>query len=243
REVEPRITGYASRALHTASDAQIDNRKLCKALRERCEMRGVVVREQSPVEEILVEESSVRGVRSPEGRVGADRVILCAGAYTPQIDGLPEPDRVPVRPVKGQALSVGLSSPPEINHVIRGTSTYCVPKGDGRMVIGSTMEEEGFDTRVTAGGVLDLLHKAYEILPFVYENELLETWAGLRPASRDSLPILGPSSHTDGLAFATGHYRNGILLTPITVQLVSEWFRSGSIPELMETFLPARFQG
>ncbi len=104
------------------------------------------------------------------------------------------------------------------------------------------MKEEGFDRRVTAGAVLDLLHEAYEVIPFIYENELLETWAGLRPASRDSLPILGPSVTTENLVFATGHYRNGILLTPVTVQLLSDWFNDRSVPKGMEPFLPSRFQ-
>lgn len=242
RELEPRISSYISAAILTTSDFQIDNRRLVDALEERCRLRGAELRDGEPVRHLHVEDGAVRRVTTEADTIEPDRVVLCAGAWTPHLEGLPEPDRMPVRPVKGQALSVALSDPPEINHVIRSPEVYCVPKDDGRMVIGSTMEEEGFDGRVTAGGVLDLLHRAYELLPFVYERELLETWAGLRPASRDNLPILGPSTRTDNLAFATGHYRNGILLTPITVQLMGRWIRDDAVPETMQPLLPARFQ-
>lgn len=242
REMEPRISSYISMALYTASDYQIDNRRFLQALRVRCERRGVTLRDQEAVERINVRNGSVTHLTTEADEVKADWFVLAAGAWTPRLPGLPEPDRMPVRPVKGQALAVALSDPPEIQHVIRSPDVYCVPKDDGRMVIGSTMEEEGFDTRVTAGAMLDLLHRAYELLPFVYERELLETWAGLRPASRDLRPILGPSACTDNLAFATGHFRNGILLTPITVQLMGQWMSDESVPEAMEPLLPTRFQ-
>ncbi len=242
REMEPRITHYVTEAMYTGSDHQIDNRKLVEGLVRRCEDRSVTLHESTPVEEILIEQGTVRGVRTSEGTHEADEVILAAGAWSGRMDGLPEEDNLRIRPVKGQALAVGLSDPPEIEHVVRSPDVYCVPKDDGRLVVGSTMEEEGFDETVRAGGVLDLLHHAYEVLPFVYEQPLLETWAGLRPASHDSLPVMGPSPTAEGLIYATGHYRNGILMTPITIDLIGRWMRTREVPDLMEPFLPVRFQ-
>lgn len=242
REIEPRISNYVSKAIRVSSEYQVDNRRLLDALRERCRGRGVTLLEERPVEAVVVEDNRVRSVRTPDGDVPGDHCVICAGAYSGRLDGLPEADRMPVRPVKGQALSVGLSEPAEVEHVLRSSDVYCVPKDGGRLVIGATMEEEGFDTTVTAGAVLDLLHDAYEMVPFIYENELLETWAGLRPASRDSRPIIGPSAVTENLSFATGHYRNGILLTPITIQLLTESIDQPELPERLEPFRPARFQ-
>lgn len=242
RDREPRISNYVSKAIYTKSDYQVDNRRLCEALIERCKKRGAELCSNEPVERLVVDGGRITAVETTGGSYQPDVCVMSAGAWSSKIEGLPQTDQLPIRPVKGQALSVDLSSPPEIEHVIRGPSTYCVPKDDGRMVIGSTMEEEGYDKRTTAGGVLDLLHKAYEILPFIYEQELLETWANLRPASVDSLPVIGPSKHTENLVFATGHYRNGILLTPITIELISAWIDGGDIPDLMEPFLPSRFE-
>ncbi|MFB6226959.1 MAG: glycine oxidase ThiO [bacterium] len=242
RELEPRISSYVSKAIRVSSEYQVDNRRLAEALKERAKLRNVDLHERTPAETIRVENGSVQSVSTPKGDFSADYYLLCAGAKTGKIDGLPESDRMPIRPVKGQALSVQLSDPPEVEHVLRSQDVYCVPKDDGRLVVGATMEEEGYDTTVTAGAVLNLLHDAYEMVPFIYENELLETWAGLRPASRDSRPIIGPSTSTDNLGFASGHYRNGILLTPVTVQSTKNWLENGDAPELLEPFLPSRFQ-
>jgi len=242
RNLEPRVSSYVTRAIKVPSESQVDNRRLTEALRLRCENRGVSIHEREPVEQFTFSGSSISEVKTEHSTYPADFVVICAGAYSGGIHGLNEEDRMPVRPVKGEALSVALGDPPEVEHVVRTPDVYCVPKSDGRMVIGGTMKEEGFDTTVTAGGILDLLHDAYEVLPFVYERELLETWAGLRPASLDSLPILGPSTCTDNLGFATGHYRNGILLTPVTVKLVTEWINSSTVPGSMEPFSPARLK-
>jgi glycine oxidase len=242
RSMEPRISSYVVEGLYVSSERQVDNRKLVEALAERCRVRGVDLHEREPVRSIRYKHDRIETVVTPEKKYQPDFVLLCAGVGFHRIDGLKEPDQMPVRPVKGEALSVRLDEPPEVEYVLRTPDVYCVPKRDGRLVIGGTMREEGFDRRVTAGAVLDLLHEAYEVIPFIYEKELLETWAGLRPASRDSLPILGPSPTTENLAFATGHYRNGILLTPVTVQLLVDWFEDRTVPNLMEPLLPSRFQ-
>lgn len=242
RKVEPRISSYVVQGVRVPSERQVDNRRLVDALAERCRHREVKLHEHEPMEELIYDGNRVSRVRTSDGTYGTDYVMICAGAHSSRIGGLREADRMPVRPVKGEALSVRLDDPPEVEHVLRTSDVYCVPKSDGRLVVGGTMREEGFEETVTAGAVLDLLHEAYEVLPFVYEKELLETWAGLRPASRDSLPILGPSSVTENLGFATGHYRNGILLTPVTIQLVSDWFESNDPSREMQPFLPSRFQ-
>lgn len=242
RSMEPRISSYVVEGVYVPSERQVDNRKLVKALVERCRMRGVDLREDEPVRSVQYDDDRIETVVTSKGEYQPDEVLICAGVGSSRIDGLKEPDQMPVRPVKGEALSVRLDEPPEIEHVLRTSDVYCVPKSDGRLVVGGTMKEEGYDRRVTAGAVLDLLHEAYEVAPFIYEKELLETWAGLRPASRDSLPILGPSAITDNLVFATGHYRNGILLTPVTVHLLSDWFENRTVPKSMGPFLPSRFQ-
>jgi glycine oxidase len=242
REIEPRLSPYVTRALAIPSERQVDNRRLAEALEKRCEQRGVKLHDHEEVVDLVYDDDSIAELHTESDRYQPDLVIICAGANSGTINGLCETDRMPVRPVKGEALSVRLGEPPEIEHVLRAPDVYCVPKNDGRLVIGGTMREEGFDRTVTAGGILDLLHEAYEVGPFIREKELIETWAGLRPASQDSLPILGPSSHTDNLGFATGHYRNGILLTPVTIQLVTEWIATRTIPEAMTPFLPSRFQ-
>lgn len=242
REIEPRISNYVSKAIFCKSEYQVDNRELVRLQKMLCQKRNVEIHEHEPLRAVRYENNRIKTVQSKSSEFNPDTVILAAGVETSRLPGLRESDQLPIRPVKGQALSVKLSEPPEISHVIRSPDVYCVPKDDGRLVIGSTMEEKGFNRTVTAGAILDLLHDAYEVLPFIYENEFLESWSGLRPASRDSLPVLGPSQYTENLIFATGHYRNGILLTPITVKLLSEYVRNRSIPAPMTEFLPGRFQ-
>ena len=150
---------------------------------------------------------------------------------------------VPVRPVKGQLLYLrGPADQPLCQRNVRGLEVYVVPRGDGRVVVGATVEEQGFDTRVTAGAVGDLLRAALELLPDVAELELAETVVGLRPGSPDNAPMLGPAG-PDGLVVATGHYRNGILLTPVTADAIAELLATGRAPEMIAPFAPGRFTG
>jgi glycine oxidase len=148
-----------------------------------------------------------------------------------------------VRPVKGQLLYLrGPADQPLCHRNVRGLEVYVVPRGDGRVVVGATIEEQGFDTRVTAGAVADLLRAALELLPDVAELELAETVVGLRPGSPDNAPMLGPAG-PEGLVVATGHYRNGILLTPVTADAVAELLATGRVPEAIAPFAPGRFAG
>src|SRR5690606_33584571 len=152
--------------------------------------------------------------------LAADHVVLAAGTWAGRIAGLPDAARPPVRPVKGQILTLRL--PPgeplltrTVRGIVRGSSIYLVPRGDGRIVAGATVEERGWDTRVTAGGAYELLRDTLTLVPGLDDAELVAARTGLRPGSPDDRPLIG-SAGIDGLVVAAGHYRNGILLTPIT---------------------------
>ena len=179
--------------------------------------------------------------------VECDRALVAAGARSASLDGIPTEARPPLRPVKGQLLHLRSApgQPPVAASLsgrnIRGVDVYLVARGDGRVVVGASSEEQGFDTSVTAGGVLELLRGAYELVPGVSELELRETVAGLRPATPDNAPVIGPGA-LEGLIWATGHYRNGILLTPITADAVADVVESGALPEALQGFSPERFE-
>jgi glycine oxidase len=171
----------------------------------------------------------------------AGTVVLAAGCWSGGVGGLAAEALPPVRPVKGQLLYLrGPVDQPLCSRNVRGLEVYVVPRGDGRVVVGATVEEQGFDTTVTAGAVHDLLRAALELLPEVAELELAETVVGLRPGSPDNAPMLGPAG-PEGLVVATGHYRNGILLTPVTADAIAELLASGRVPELIAPFGPERF--
>jgi glycine oxidase len=172
--------------------------------------------------------------------------VLAAGCWSAELPGLPPDVRPPVRPVKGQILRLRASDPlaPRLACTVRGLrqgrSIYTVPRADGRVVVGATVEEKGWDTTVTAGAVRELLEDATEVIPALGEFELVET--RLRPGTPDNGPILGPSALA-GLVMATGHYRNGILLTPITADAVAAAALGEALPEVAVPFSAARFAG
>lgn len=239
RALEPGLARNVRAGLLAPDDHQIDNRALLAALLAAGERAGVqLVRARAAGLELSGER--VTGVvLAGERALAAGSVVLAAGCWSAQIRGLP-PGWLPVRPVKGQLLHLRAGGQPELaRRVIRGLRVYVVPRGDGRYVIGATVEEQGYDTAVTAGGVLDLLRHAYELLPGVTELELTETVAGLRPATPDNAPLIGRGP-VDGLAIATGHYRNGVLLTPLTADVVAELVETGSLPPGLEPFTPDR---
>ncbi|HEY4278044.1 MAG TPA: FAD-dependent oxidoreductase [Conexibacter sp.] len=174
-------------------------------------------------------------------RIAADQVVIAAGAWTSQLAGLPPAARVPIRPVKGQILRLrDPAGPGLLTRVLRMSPVYIVPRGDGRYVLGATMEEQGFDTTVTAGGVFELLRDASELLPGISELVIEEQEAGLRPGTPDNAPALGAGA-LDGLHWATGHHRNGVLLTPITADLLLASLTGAPLPELAAPFTPERF--
>ena len=241
REREPHLAPGVSAAIFSALDHQVDNRKLAAALREAFIRAGGVLLESTPVKEVLSGGGRVTGVRTGDETLDATTVIIAAGPWSRDIPGLPDALRPPVRPLKGQMLAVQMPwGKPLLNHVVWGPEIYLVPRLDGRLLIGATVEEMGFDASITAGGIMDLLRDTWEILPGVYDLPIVETWVGFRPTSRDDAPILGPTA-LDGLVMATGHHRNGILLAPVTANAVADYVLSGDLPAAIAPFGLERF--
>ena len=246
RAREPRLAGKIAGALFSPQDHQVDNRKLTKALRIAAEGAGVKILEHRPVKEIVVQGGRAKGVKLDDGTIAAaDTVVLAAGAWSRAIGGLPPDRRPPVRPVKGQMLALRMDpSAPLLSHVLWAPGAYLVPRRDGRLIIGATAEEKGFDASVTAGGLLTLLEAAWRAVPAVEELPVEEIWVGHRPGSRDDAPILGRGP-LEGLFYATGHYRNGILLAPVTADAMARLILDDVVepaikPFGLERFLPAR---
>jgi glycine oxidase len=246
RAREPHLAGKIAGALFSPQDHQLDNRKLVQALRVVAEAAGVMLHEHRPVKEILVQGGQARGVLLGDGTtVPADMVVLAAGAWSRGIGGLPLDRRPPVRPVKGQMLALKMdAAAPLLNHVLWVPGAYLVPRLDGRLIIGGTVEEKGFDNTITAGGMLTLLETAWRAVPAVEELPVHEIWVGHRPGSRDDAPILGHGP-LDGLFYATGHHRNGILLAPVTADAMARLILDDVAepviqPFGLERFLPAR---
>ena len=246
REIEPALSPRVTAAIRCESDHQVDNRLMVEALGRAYQRYGGVLCESSNVERIVTESEVVTGVQTQESFQAADVIILAAGCWSAQIEGLPDAILPPVRPVKGQMLALQMEDGITIKNVIRTvrarypTSVYLVPRTDGRLIVGATSEEMGFDTRLTAGGIFELLRGAWEAVPGIYELPLLETWTGLRPGSRDNAPILGKTP-IENLIYATGHYRNGILLTPITAYEISKLILTGETSETIVSFQLDRF--
>jgi glycine oxidase len=243
RQLEPGLHPGIRGGVLAAGDHQVDNRALVEALLVACQRVGVRM-VAGRVTELTVEGDRVTGVALGDGqRLAAGTVVLAAGCWSGTLGGVAAEALPPVRPVKGQLLYLrGPADEPLCSRNVRGLEVYVVPRGDGRVVVGATVEEQGFDTRVTAGAVHDLLRAALELLPDVAELELLETVCGLRPGSPDNAPMIGPAG-PEGLVVATGHYRNGILLTPVTADAVAELLATGRVPEAIAPFAPGRFAG
>lgn len=240
RQREPHLSRTVTAALFSPLDHQVDNRKVALALKTAFLRAGGILREHTNVEEIIIQNGTVRGLRLPSETVTADVVVLAAGVWSKNIKGLPDTLSLPVRPIKGQMLAVMSPDHPLLTHVVWHPKGYLVPRQDGRLLVGATVEEHGFDTQMTAGGVLGLLRGAWEILPGIYDLPIVETWAGLRPGSRDDAPILGLTD-IRGLVLATGHHRNGILLAPITAQTISELILTDQVPDIIKPFSLSRF--
>ena len=247
REIEPALSPRVTAAIRCESDHQVDNRLMVKALQRAYHGYGGALHENNAVETIQIENGVATGIKTQDGeKHSGDVIVLSAGCESAQIQGLPDAIRPPVRPVKGQMLALQMEAGITVKNVIRTvrarypTSVYLVPRTDGRLIVGATSEEMGFDTRLTAGGVFELLRGAWEAVPGVYELPLLETWTGLRPGSRDNAPILGETP-VENLIYATGHYRNGILLTPITAYEIAKLILTGETSERIRRFQLDRF--
>ena len=247
REIEPALSPRVTAAIRCESDHQVDNRLMVKALQRAYQRCGGALHENNTVETIHIENGIATGIKTQDGeKHNAGVIVLSAGCESAQIQGLPDDIRPPVRPVKGQMLALQMEAGITVKNVIRTvrarypTSVYLVPRTDGRLIVGATSEEMGFDTRLTAGGVFELLRGAWEAVPGIYELPLLETWTGLRPGSRDNAPILGETP-VENLIYATGHYRNGILLTPITAYEIAKLILTGETSGTIIRFRLDRF--
>ncbi|MEO3813870.1 glycine oxidase ThiO [Sphaerisporangium sp. B11E5] len=248
RRLEPMLAPGVRGGVLAAEDAWVDPRRVADALLAAAVRRGVtLVRDR--VTGVIVESDTATGVRlAGGGTVAAGRVVLATGAWSGALDGLPPGVLPPVRPVKGQIMRLR-GAPGFLGHCVRGvvhgSSAYLVPRGDGEVVLGASQEEMGFDTRVTAGGLYELLRDARELVPGITELEVTDTVASLRPGTPDNIPVIGPAS-LPGLVLATGHHRGGVLLAPLTAEYVAAELAGGwpgDGPPVAEICSPARFAG
>ena len=246
REMEPLLSPKITAAIWSRDDHQVDNRAMVEALIEAYRRAGGILHENTPVDKIEIFNGKAEGIWVKGNLESADVIVLAAGCWSSDIDGLPKAVQPPVRPVKGQMLALQMEEGIVLQKVIRAprakypTDVYLVPKDNGRLVIGATNEEMDFDTRLTAGGLFELLRGTWEAVPGIYDLPVLETWTGLRPGSRDNAPILGETS-VENLIMATGHYRNGILLTPVTAREIASLILTGEKPENIAPFELSRF--
>jgi len=243
RDLEPGLAPTIRLALELPDDHSVDPRLTLAALRAACESGGVELREHASVAGVRSSGGAITGVELHGGeRLLAPAVVIAAGTWSGELNGLPAEGRVPVRPVKGQTLRLrDPAGPGMLRRAVRFEEGYLVPRADGRYVLGGTMEERGFDQAPTAGAAYELLRDCHELVPGVSELEIEELCVGLRPGTPDNLPAIGAGA-MDGLIWATGHFRNGILLAPLTAELVSDLLTATRPDDkLLAACAPSRF--
>ena len=241
RRREPALRAGTVAGVYSPNDHQANNRQLTRALAAAAERAGARLHPHTTVQAVETEGDRVTGLRVDGAQVAAEAVVVCAGAWTRELAGLPANAVPPVRPIKGQMLSLQMDPErPLLRHVLWAPTVYLVPRLDGTLLIGGTVEEKGFDDRMTAGGVYALLEAAWRAVPAIEDLPIQETWVGFRPGSRDDAPILGPTP-VAGLHLATGHHRNGILLAPLTAQAVAAGILSGEPVPAIRRFGVERF--
>jgi glycine oxidase len=242
RRREPSLAPTLRLALDLPDDHAVDPRALVSALATALAARGGELRCAAPVSGLDVVDGAVRGVVLEDGsQLAAEHVVVAAGVWSASLTGLPAGAGVPLRPVKGQILRLhDPAGPGLLTRVIRMGPSYITPRGDGRYVIGATSEERGFDQSVTAGAAFELLRDASELVPGISELVIDELTAGLRPATPDNLPAIGPAAGVKGLWWAVGHRRGGILLAPATAELIVDGLCGGGA-DAAPAFAPARF--
>jgi glycine oxidase len=234
------ITGIDSELhLESSGGGSVDNRRLGRAAYIAAVAAGVDVMTGVAARSVLREADNTHQLELTDGSVlDADAVVIAAGAWSGELRGLPR--RLPVMPVRGQMLAVEHVAP-LVPHIIHGSECYIVPRGENRTLVGATVERVGFDDSTTEAGINTLLQCARTLVPAIANAKVVERWAGLRPGTPDDLPILGADSRVPGLYYATGHYRNGILLAPVTAQLMTELIVEGASSMPLDDFSLDRF--
>jgi glycine oxidase len=244
-KLEPALNRSLRFALKFPGDHQVDNRRLTIALHAAARNAGVEFLTHTEAQELLTESSAGRtriiGVATARGEIRAGAVVMAAGSWSSLLR-CDEAQPFEIEPARGQMVAVETPAT-AARHVIYSRRGYLVPRLSGYLIAGSTTEHAGYDKRVTAGGIASIIKNAIEIMPCLADQTVIETWAGLRPRSPDDLPILGADPRVEGLIYATGHYRNGILLTPITAQAISEFIVKGESRVNLAPFSVARFAG
>ena len=236
-KLEPALNPELRWALQFPDDHQVNNRQLVAALEVTIRKSGVEIFMQTEVEKILISNSQVTGVATSRGEIKANAVIIAAGSWSGLIASKIKSH---VAPVRGQMIALEMTAT-KLKHVIYSSRGYLIPRLSGVVIAGATTEHVGYDKAITAGGIYSIVENAVEIMPQVKDLKIKETWAGLRPGSSDELPILGNDPKITGLVYATGHYRNGILLTPLTAQAISQLVLRGASEFNLQAFSPERF--
>jgi glycine oxidase len=235
---EPAIAASARSALFFPDEARVDNERLSLAAAVAARRFGAEFRYGNPVTGLARAGSRVEGVITPFGRISAGATVLAAGAWSAYVDGLPF--AIPVKPARGQIVVLRAPSPP-IASVLSCGEIYAVPRNDGRVLIGATVEDVGFDKSVTAGAVRWLLDGAARFLPSFDSLPVETSWAGLRPEAADHLPLIGAAPGAEGLFIATGHFRAGIVLAPLTALAIAALVAEGRTSEDLRSCDPGRF--
>lgn len=237
RELEPALSKDVEAAVLRPEECSVDNRALTSAVLDAARSSGAEIFSGNGARAVWREGNRCAGLILQNEKVEAKWTIIAAGCFSAVIEGVA--NYAPVRPAKGQMASLRIDDL-EIQRVLWSENIYLVPRNDGRILAGATVEHVGFDKRTTAGGIQKILAAAIELAPGLANARIEETWAGLRPDSPDHLPILGPTD-VDGLLMATGHFRSGILLTPITARLIREWITEQRVSVDWDRFSPLRF--
>jgi glycine oxidase len=237
REMEPALSSELEAAVFRPDEASVDNRALTKVVLTAAERSGVKTFAASSVQSIVTDGGRCAGLLVDGEKVQSRWAVIAAGCCSAEIEGAAH--YAPVRPAKGQMIALraeGFS----IERVLWSDHVYLVPRNDGRILAGATVEYVGFEKKVTLGGLQKILTAALQLAPALADAQVAETWAGLRPDAPDHLPIIGPTD-LDGLLIATGHFRSGILLAPITAQLIREWITTQNVSQDWARFSPMRF--
>jgi glycine oxidase len=242
-KLEPLLNQTLRFALKYPGDHQVDNRRLMNGLHAAACNAGAEFLTHTEARKLLIESVAGRkrviGVMTARGEVRAPTVVVAAGCWSSLL-GYEQSPKFEVEPVRGQMVAIEMPAP-AVRHVIYSRRGYLVPRLGGYLIAGSTSEHAGYDKRITAGGVASVIEHAIEIMPGVADQAIIETWSGLRPHAPDDLPVLGADPQVEGLIYATGHYRNGILLAPITAQAISELIIKGAGAINLAPFSVARF--